>query len=130
MKKIKKIVAITIVLFTYFSCEWIRTYDCFIINKCQDSIRVEIKLGDFGENKKVSTNLIIAPDSTKLFFSAIDYQPLSERYLEAFFEEIIIIKGNDTLKINYADKDLWDFQPNHKKCYAESYLTVNPEDFE
>ena len=60
----------------------------------------------------------------------MDYQPLGNQYVEAFFKEIVIIKGNDTSKINYANKDLWDFQPNHKKRYAKCYLTVNPEDFE
>ena len=129
MKKIN-FFFIIIISYTFFACEWHRTYEYFIINKCQDSIRVKIELRNFGYNKYVNSDLQIVPDSTKLIFSGMDYQPLGNQYVEAFFKEIIIIKGNDTLKNNYANKDLWDFQPNHKKCYANSYLTINPEDFE
>ena len=60
----------------------------------------------------------------------MDYQPLYNEYVEVFFKEIIIIKDIDTSKINYVNKKLWDFKPNHRSRYAKSYLTVNPEDFE
>ena len=131
MKRIKIFLIIIIVSFTYLSCDPHRYYDYFITNTCQDSIRVKIKLRKIiGYNEIVPSNLQIKPDSTLLILSIMDYQPLDYVYVEAFFSEIIIIKGADTSKINYVNKDLWDFQPNHKKYYAKSYLTINPEDFE
>jgi hypothetical protein len=52
-----------------------------------------------------------------------------ENHLEYWIKEITIIKENDTSKVNYVDKTLWDFKPT-SDVHANSYLTVNPEDFE
>ena len=130
MKRIKILSTIIVVLLTYLSCDPHRYYDYFITNNCQDSIRVEIKLGNtIGYNPIVKSNLQIEPDSTQLILSIMDYQPLYNEYVEVFFKEIIIIKGIDTSKINYVNKKLWDFKITSKD-HADSYLTVNPEDFE
>ena len=130
MKKTGLFLAIMALLFTLLRCDPPRYYNYFITNNCQETIRVEIVLlNTIGWIVTENSNSLIKPDSTQLILLMEDYQPTYSYMVEAFFKEIIITKGNDTSKVNYVNKDLWDFRKTSKD-HADSYLTVNPEDFE
>ena len=123
-----------IVLFTYLSCDPPRYYDYFIVNNCNEMIEVKIEACSLNCGTKYAQkyeilNIKIDPHTTQLVLSDDYFKPLSDYMVEYFFENIIITKGSDTSKVNYVDKGLWDFKKT-SKYHAESYLTVNPVDFE
>jgi len=124
MKKKELFLTIIVLSFTFFGCDVDRYYDYYIINNCNEII--EIKLIDKNNN---NSNLQIEPKMEQLVYSGDDYQALKDFMVEIFFKKIIITKGDKTSKVNYVNKDLWDFKKTSKN-HADSYLTVNPEDFE
>jgi len=134
MKKTRILLILTVLSLTILSCDPPAYYDYFIINKCNENIDVKIKACTLNCNtnysKIVELDLQINPNTTQLIYSDDrTILPLDARMIDYFFEEIIITKGNDISKINYIDKDLWDFNPISKD-HANSYLTITPKDFE
>jgi hypothetical protein len=121
----KKVSIIFFVIILFISCDPPADYDYFIINQCDEKIDVYIE-----SNSKTKSNLQISPNATQLIYSNDrTILPLEDRMIEYFFEEIMIVKGSDTSKVNYINKDLWDFRET-SKGHADSYLTITPKDFE
>jgi len=117
-------------LIIFLSCDPPRYYNYYIINNCNEVIDVKIEVSQWGSPEIKSIDLQINPITTRLIHSDEWFQPLSDNMIEYFFKRgILITKGNDTSKINYVNKDLWEFKKT-KKNHADSYLTVYPEDFE
>jgi len=134
MKKIRLFLVIISLSVTFFGCDPPRYYSYFINNNCDELIDVKIEVNHrynsaMSGDKIEKLNFSIMPDSTKLFISSEYWKPLDDIMIEFFFEKIIITKGSDTSKVNYVDKDLWEFKKTSKN-HANSYLTVYPEDFE
>jgi hypothetical protein len=129
MKKVfLKIVFLTL---TFLSCDPPRYYDYYVTNNCNKNIEVTV-IGHRFHNGYHNNTLItqIAPNTTQLVCSGEDYQPLNIVYaIHVVLENIVITNGNVTSKINYIDKDLWDFNKTSKD-HANSYLTITPKDFE
>jgi len=130
----KKTIAVILGLIIFLSCDPPRYYNYYIINNCNEVIDVKIEAcslncGETYAHKYEILNIHINPNSTQLVLSDSYFQPLSENMVEYFFEDITITKGNKTSKVNYVNKDLWEFKKT-KKNHADSYLTVYPEDFE
>ena len=125
MKKIGLYLVIMTLSVIFWRCDPDRYYDYFIINSCDEKIEVifEIRYGSHPEIVKINPNI------TQLVHSNEIPQPIIDDRIEYFFEKITIVKGTDTSKVNYVDKDLWEFKKISKN-HAESYLTVRPEDFE
>jgi len=128
MKRKIKYYAIAIWLFTINACDEFTYYDYFITNNCQEAIIVSIEVSNLIMKKDYS-RIRIEPDSTQLVLSARDYQPLYQPMIEGFFKTITIFKGEKTSKINYVNKDLWDYVES-SRIHSLNYLKVNPEDFE
>ena len=116
--------------FIFWGCDPDRYYNYFITNNCDEEIEIKFDVSQWG-TPEIKTSIIqINPTSTKLIHSDNWFQPLNNSMVEYFFERgIIITKGTDTSKVNYVDKDLWEFKKISKN-HADSYLTVKPEDFE
>jgi len=118
----------------FLSCDPPRYYYYFITNNCNEEIEVKIVVCTLNCNtdyKKINEKPIVKLNSNEimLIYSDNYFQPLSDYMVEYFFEEIIVTKGNDTSKINYVDRKLWGFKKTSKD-HADSFLTINPEDFE
>ena len=118
----------------FWGCDPDRYYDYFIINSCDEAINVKIEACSLNcrtknAHKYEILNIQIEPNTTQLILSDTYFQPLQDYMIEYFFEKITIVKGTDTSKVNYVDKDLWEFKKTSKN-HANSYLTVRPEDFE
>jgi len=135
MKIIKLFWIIIALSFIFFGCDAPRYYNYFITNNCDEVIEVKFEVnhrynsaGPTGGKTEFFTSLIEA-NKTKLIISSEYWKPLDVLMIEYFFENITIIKGNETSKVNYVDKDLWEFKKTSKNS-ADSYLTVKPEDFE
>jgi len=134
MKKIEIFLSIITLSFVFLGCDPDRYYNYFITNNCDEVIDVKIEAcslncGTQYAQKYEKLNIQIDPNTTQLILSDTYFQPLQDYMVEYFFEKITITKGNDTSKINYINKDLWVFKKT-SKYNANSYLTVNPEDFE
>ena len=134
MKKIGLFLIIIILSFTFLGCDPDRYYNYFITNNCNEMIVINIEICKFNcgtvhQKIEKKSTIQINPNTTQLIHSDDDYQPLKDYMVEHFFEKIIITKGDKTSKVNYVDKDLWVFKKT-SKYHADSYLTVNPEDFE
>jgi hypothetical protein len=123
----KKLSLIFLVLYLFTSCDPPAYYDYYIINQCDEEIDVYIE----SNSKKIGDTyrMVIQAYENKLIYSDEIILALSDRMIEYFFEEIIIIKGSDTSKVNYVNKDLWKFEIISKD-HANSYLTVTDKDFE
>jgi len=133
-EKIIKIFILFFGLASLISCDPPRYYDYFIKNNCNEEIEVKIVVCTLNCNtnyKKINEkpSVQINSNETMLIYSDNYFQPLSDYMVEYFFEEIIVTKGKYTSKINYIDRKLWGFRKTSKD-HADSYLTVNPEDFE
>ena len=130
MEKTKIYLTIIILSFLFFCCDPPRYYDYFITNNCSEMIEVKFDVSQWGTPEIMNKIVHIKPDSTKLIYSDEWFQPLNDFMVEHYFKRgIIITKGSDTAKVNYVDKGLWEFKKTSKN-HADSYLTVNPEDFE
>jgi len=133
MKKMRILLILIALSLTILSCDPPRYYDYFIINSCSEEIEVKIEVCVLNcrtiRNKTEKSYIQIKPNTTQLILSIDDFQPLKDFMVEIFFEEIIITKGGDTSRVNYVNKDLWDFRITSKNR-ADSYLIVKPEDFE
>jgi hypothetical protein len=129
----KKVLIAFLGIVLFISCDPPAYYDYYITNNCNEEIEVTIKvctLNCSSPNGKIQKiDLQINPNKTQLIHSSEAILPLEDRMIEYFFKGIIIIKGNDTSKVNYINKNLWDYRET-SKYNAESYLTVKPEDFE
>ena len=120
MKKI----LIFLMAILFVSCDPLAYYDYFITNNCTENIVVIYKTKN---NPKATFQ--ISPNITQLIHSDEAILPLRDRTIEYFLEEIIVVKGNDASKVNYVNKNLWDFRITSKNN-AECYLTVIDNDFE
>jgi hypothetical protein len=129
----KKVSIIFLVLYLFTSCDPPAYYNYYITNNCNEEIEVKIKVCTLNCGTTFPTiltsNVQINPNTTQLIHSNEDFQPLSDLYVEWIFEEIMIVKGSDTSKVNYVNKNLWDFRETSKD-HADSYLTITPKDFE
>jgi len=125
-----KLTIIMLMLMLIVSCDPPRYYNYHVTNSCNEEImvKIEIKKGRFGYETEPKITKINS-NTTELIHSDEHWQPLDSKYVEYFLEKITITKGNDTSKVNYVDKDLWEFKKTSKN-HANSYLTVYPEDFE
>ncbi len=121
MKKIL-ILSLGVILFT--SCDPAVYYDYYIINNCNEGIN--ISLIDYNDK---SYSFYINAKTEQLVYHDEAINSLEERMVEIFIKNITIIKENDTSKINYVNKSLWEFRINAKD-HADIYLTIRPEDFE
>jgi len=104
-----------IILFT--GCEWRVYYNFYVTNNCP--FDVSVKLVD--HKKQVIIKTITVNESCLVYESEI-VGPLYKGDIEYFISSIIAIHDQDTTKVNYVDKDLWDFQAiddNHANCYLE-----------
>ena len=130
MKFLNKSGLIVLLLLLITSCDPPKYYNYFITNNCDEVIEVKIEVSQWGSPEIKIVILQINPDATQLIHSDEWFQPLDNSMVEYFFKRgIVITKGNDTSKVNYVNKDLWDFRITSKN-HANSYLTVKPEDFE
>ena len=135
--KIKIFIKSILIIFLSFlliTCDPPRYYDYFITNNCIEDIVVIIEACSLNcrtnyAHKYKILNILINPNSTQLILSEEYFKPLNDCMVEYYFENIIVTKGNDTSKINYVNKDLWEFKKTSKN-HANSYLTINPKDFE
>ena len=135
MKKIELSLTIIILSLTFCGCDAPRYYNYFITNDCDELIKTKIEVNHVYNSAVPSVgstkifDLLIEPNTTRLIISSEFLQPLNDKMIEYFLVEIIITKGIDTSKVNYVDKDLWEFKKTSKN-HADFYLTVRPEDFE
>jgi hypothetical protein len=123
----KKVLALFLGIILFFSCDPPAYYDYFIINQCDEEINVYIE-SDW-EKFGSTYNIVISSNENSLIYHGEDFQGVSDLMVETFFKKITISKGDNVSKVNYINKDLWDFQVTSKD-HANSYLTVKPEDFE
>ena len=114
-----------IFLLMLVSCDKRMDYDYFIINQCNEEIIVYVEVGRNNNSKSI----VILPNENELIYHGVGINELQDRLIEHFFNKITINKEGKTSKLNYVDKNLWKFEPTSKD-HANSYLTVNPEDFE
>ena len=119
----KYFVIVAVLLFA--ACDKAMYYDYFIINECNENLKVYIETG----RNNVSQSIVIQSSDTVLVFKDTGINGLYDDLVEFFFKKITIHKGDKISKVNYIDKELWDFKPT-SKSHANSYLTVKPEDFE
>jgi len=125
-----KSVLIVLSFLLIFSCDPPVYFDYFITNNCDEVIDVKFEVSQWGTPEIKCTIIQINPYTTQLIHSAEYYTYLEDYMVEHFFKRgIVITKGSDTSKVNYVDKDLWEFKKTSKN-HANSYLTVYPEDFE
>ena len=134
MKKIELYLTIIILSLTFWGCDPPRYYNYFVTNDCNEDIEVKIQVNHrynsaMPGDKIELLNLLLDPNTTQLIISSEYWLPLNDSMIEYFFGKIIITKGTDTSKVNYVDKDLWEFKKTSKN-HANSYLTIRPEDFE
>ena len=118
-----------VVLFGLLSCDKEVNYDYFVINQCDEAIKVVFMIGRNDGRDKGPHSIVIPPDENILIYDGHWINGLDDGVLEWFFTEITIHKGDKISKVNYIDKDKWRFEPT-SDSHANSYLTVYPEDFE
>ena len=121
----KYLVIFFIITLLFAACDKRMDYDYYIVNNCDENIKVDIEVGYNNEFK----SFVILPHEKKLVHHDTGINALQDRLVEHFFKKITIKKGNKISKVNYIDKDLWIFEST-SKSHANSYLIVNPEDFE
>ena len=113
-----------ILLLFIISCDSGTQYDYFIINKCNEKIDVLIVV-----RLNQEPMIKIEANSKQLVYIEEGLGHVFDSNIELIFQKITITKGNYTSKINYVNKDVWEFEPTSKH-HANCYLTVYPEDFE
>ena len=123
----KYFIIIIILLFT--ACEKVMNYDYYIINNCNEEISVYIEINSNRPSYKGSNITFILPHEKKLIYHGTSINRLQDRLVEYFFTKITIYKGDKVSKLNYIDKDMWEFKPTSEN-HANSYLTIYPENFE
>jgi hypothetical protein len=72
--------------------------------------------------ENVKTYKTIESNKEMKVYESEGLDPLSNRKIESVFISIIALHNQDTTKVNYVDKDLWDFQvidDEHANCYLE-----------
>jgi uncharacterized integral membrane protein len=113
MKKIGFILLAIIIT----SCDNIVYYNFFIKNNCNYPIKIVLV-----NYEKVETYKTIDSNKEMKVYESEGLDPLSNRKIEFVFISIIAIHDQDTTKVNYVHKDLWDFQvidDQHANCYLE-----------
>lgn len=113
-----------IIIILLASCDKKMDYDYFIINECEQNINVYLV-----DYNNVSQSIVIPSHAKKIIYHGEGINELQDRLVEYFFIEIIIHKEDQISTLNYIDKNLWEFEPTNRN-HANSYLTINPEDFE
>ena len=113
----------------FFSCDPPSYYDYYIINQCNEEITVCFKALRSYSKFNADTCIVLLPHEKELIYRAESFNRVEDRYIELFFKEITIQKRDKKSKVDYIDKNLWIFEAISRH-YANSYLTVNPEDFE
>ena len=114
-------IALIIVIFN--SCDTRVDYDYYIINKCNEKIEVQI----FDYKNKVHY-LNVYPNDNQLIFQENAINKIQKELVEYFFKDIVITKENNTSKINYVNKNLWEMRPT-SDAHANVFLTVTENDF-
>ena len=123
----KYLIIIIILLFT--ACEKVMNYDYYIINSCNEEISVYFEINSNRPSYKGPNSIFISSHENKLIYYGTGINKLQDRSVEYFFTKITIYKGDKISKLNYINKDMWKFELT-SKSHANSYLTINPEDFE
>ena len=120
---------IFMIILLFAACDKRMDYDYFIINQCDEKINVYFEITSQTVSNNWPNDIVIQSKETKQIYYGRGINALENRLVEHFFTKITIQKGNQKSKLNYIDKSMWKFEPT-SKTHANSYLTVNPEDFE
>ena len=112
------------------ACDPPSYYDYYVTNNCDDYIIVKVTGSVYNRGHNNMRITQIEHDSTKLVFSSEDYQFIHiQNAILVLLEEVTIIKGNETSRVDYINTNLWTLEKidkDHGKCY----ITINPKDFE
>jgi hypothetical protein len=122
---------VLLLLFTMISCDPAYYHNFYIKNSCEESIEINLYYNKGyaypASGKPLTVNFVIECDNSKLIGSESEIGVFDD--IRYYFDSIVIKKGDKIANVNYLDYSRWDSK-KIAKYHTNSYLTINPEDFE
>ena len=105
------------------SCDKEAFHDYYIKNNCEQNIIVDI-----ADTHNIFS-IIIEPHTEKLVYHGDTINGVYEDEITYFIKNISIKNGNNKSNIDPLDYSIWHYE-KISSLYANSYLTIEPKDFE
>ena len=127
----RKLSIILLFIVIFAACDHVNHHDFYIQNNCEESIEVTLNYsGSYNvpaSGRPLMSNCLIEPNTCKLVGAEGAISVCDD--IRWYFTSIVIKKNGVISNGDNLDYSRWS-SSKKSKYHTESYLTINPEDFE